>query len=237
MIYQKFDRIPVSFNEQLIQEIGLYSKGYFGINAKCHKEIKDKKVVSEIFLAFENLKELDAVGQNVSVISGLSALNFVFTIFFFVASLDLSSYKLEEINKGNNITVKFFLLFLFFAISNLIAVFILSIVNTTRLYAVGSLDVIFADQLCVDSFSFDIYNKNFSVVGNGKRLMLVSLCFSFAFFVLYVFYLMSFVKSHIMMKRVHAENLDIEEADNIEEEKKKADLTHMEHRTYITLNQ
>jgi len=200
-IYQQFDRIPITFNDQLNQNIGLYSRNYFGINTKCHKDIIDNKLVENIFSSFDSLKTINNINPNLIVIIILTSINLAFIVFFFICSLKLGTYNLEEINNSNYMLVNLFFGFLFFIILTIIAKFIFSVVNSTKLFSVNYLEVIFNNKECVDDFSFYIYSKYFSIINYGKILMILIACFSFILLILHILYISSFIKSHVLDKK------------------------------------
>ncbi len=223
-IYQKFNRIPLSYIDQLNQNIGLYSRNYFGINAKCHREIKEKNLVENIYFAFEDLKNIFTIIPYLMGIILLSVFNLFFFIYFFIGSMNLSTKKLKNIKNDQYIAVKSFLSLLFVMVLSLLAIFILSVTNTVFLFSISNLDIIFKNSECVDIFSYDFYRRYFSVVDSGKILMMVSLLLSLLLFVIYISYTVSFMNSHI----VNDSKEDSEEEEN---------TNRLENSKYLNLNE
>ena len=119
-----------------------------------------------------------------------------FLVYFFITSIYLNFKNLDEINKGNYLSVNLFMLFLFINILSLITILVLGIVNAVNLISFRSLELIFGNKDCVDVFTYDIYLKYISMINTGIILMIVTFCFSFVLLILYILYFVSFLKNH-----------------------------------------
>jgi len=198
-IYDKFNKIPISFNEQLSLDIGLYARSYYGISAKCHSLIKQRNISDYIFLSFKELKEFrERIIPGVTCIIIFDFFAIGLFIYFFALSMKMKNKTQQELNQENSIYTKLFMIFLWLSLIIILIIAILCLTYGGKLFFMASyLNEIFNKKDCADNFSYNYYTKYFSNINIYSIFLLsIGLSFFIILFIIYLIYTIIFVKIH-----------------------------------------
>jgi len=169
-IFSVLSNMPMFNDNELLRNIQLYSKNYFGLNHQCLYEIKNKNSSNKIY---EDLNELIEIERliNEYFISTIFMIIFVTLGFLiFLAGLiipDIKDLTLKlKIKKENVKYIYYFfsLMILIFAIKN----FLFNMKMINFLDSQDELKKIFGNINCVDQFTKILFDKSMGTLSNSR---------------------------------------------------------------------
>jgi len=182
-------RLPFYPINTLARNISLYSKGYNGINIKCFKEIKDKKIIidnnKKDFDKLYELSKYNFIGLQICYIFIIigSVLNFI--------NLILISYIIDKELKFPLLCVFIYggVLLLYLVPSILLIIFLNNINGLMNFSNLNS-DSIFSRTDCFDNFTLNLFLNivsNIDWVRNAITLLYIFISIGIAVTIFYFF--------------------------------------------------
>lgn len=181
-VFENYTTLPKQYTDELEQNnLGLWVRNYPGINATCHKYIRENNLGGEYFKTIENLQNVPNMRSIMVALLIIAILIVLIILFFLICELFVNVRR-------NSILLLILWVFLFILFAILLTALILAIIEATKLSSVSGLDEIFNSN-CLDSFSVDQYNNYFSYISSCRILLIFIIILIVVLIILYLIFL------------------------------------------------
>lgn len=180
-IFENNTYIPVGLNDQLYENLALSTSNYPGINADCHKDIRENGFAERIYETIKNLENLSSIRSSMLVIVILSIISFLIILFFLICEVFV------KVNRTKTVLYTILWILLVALLIILIVALVFVTTNTSKIYNIYGLNYLF-NSSCIDPVTYDLYNFYFGFITACKTLIVIVVILVIILIVLYLIF-------------------------------------------------